>query len=248
MAYVKYKIGTVVKNNQGSSFEILGISKDKRYDLKSLETGYEVNVSRSALYSGRFLDKLQLSKLGICRIGNPSKFHKSENLLWHSMIDRCYNKKHSSYKYYGARGVTVCDRWLRFDYFLQDLRNMKGYDLQKLITGEIELDKDILQYEVETHEKIYSPETCIMIPKNVNLVNTTRNKNFYALSPKNILYSHTVVKFFAKEHKLDDSCIIKCLKGKRKSHKGYCFSYDKNVLEQQKIANDYRNHALSGRK
>lgn len=31
---------------------------------------------------------------------------------YRSMICRCYTKNHKDYKYYGAKGVVVCDRWL----------------------------------------------------------------------------------------------------------------------------------------
>ena len=30
---------------------------------------------------------------------------------WHSMKSRCYLKTHTSYRKYGAKGVTVCDEW-----------------------------------------------------------------------------------------------------------------------------------------
>lgn len=30
---------------------------------------------------------------------------------WRNMIRRCYQKSHSKYHRYGARGITVCDRW-----------------------------------------------------------------------------------------------------------------------------------------
>jgi hypothetical protein len=30
---------------------------------------------------------------------------------YNSMMARCYDPKHDSYKRYGAMGVTVCDRW-----------------------------------------------------------------------------------------------------------------------------------------
>lgn len=34
------------------------------------------------------------------------------------MITRCYNKKAINYKYYGGRGITICDEWLNdFDSF-----------------------------------------------------------------------------------------------------------------------------------
>ena len=30
---------------------------------------------------------------------------------WHEMIARCYRPSHTSFAYYGARGITVCERW-----------------------------------------------------------------------------------------------------------------------------------------
>ena len=31
--------------------------------------------------------------------------------VWYGMKERCYNKKHSKYKWYGKRGIKVCDEW-----------------------------------------------------------------------------------------------------------------------------------------
>src|SRR6516162_7428788 len=32
---------------------------------------------------------------------------------WLCMIARCTKKNHEHYKYYGGRGISVCDRWLK---------------------------------------------------------------------------------------------------------------------------------------
>ena len=55
-----------------------------------------------------------------------------------TMIARTSNPNHSAYKYYGARGIKVCDEWLndRGTFFTWALAN--GYEKG------IELDKDIL--------------------------------------------------------------------------------------------------------
>jgi hypothetical protein len=37
------------------------------------------------------------------------------------MKARCLNPKATSYHYYGGRGITVCDRWLVFENFLEDM-------------------------------------------------------------------------------------------------------------------------------
>jgi len=62
-----------------------------------------------------------------------SKAKMTEYRSWQSMKARCYNKNHTSYKNYGGRGLTVCDRWLNsFETFLDDL----GYKLNNTYTLE----------------------------------------------------------------------------------------------------------------
>lgn len=37
------------------------------------------------------------------------------------MIQRCHYPKSVSFKYYGAKGVSVCERWKNFENFLNDM-------------------------------------------------------------------------------------------------------------------------------
>ena len=58
---------------------------------------------------------------------------------WASMRARCLGKNHRKYKDYGARGISICDRWQSFSNFLEDMGerpsgctidridNLKGY-------------------------------------------------------------------------------------------------------------------------
>jgi hypothetical protein len=43
--------------------------------------------------------------------GNARNLHKREYTIWRSMKSRCSTPSSSNYKFYGAKGVTVCDRW-----------------------------------------------------------------------------------------------------------------------------------------
>lgn len=44
---------------------------------------------------------------------------------WVDMKQRCYNPKNKAYKNYGARGITVCEKWLNsFEQFLEDMNIM----------------------------------------------------------------------------------------------------------------------------
>ena len=40
---------------------------------------------------------------------------------WAAMKDRCTNKNHRNFDIYGGNGVRVCDRWMRFKNFLEDM-------------------------------------------------------------------------------------------------------------------------------
>lgn len=48
--------------------------------------------------------------------------YAAEYGIWRAMLNRCFNKNVPGYKDYGARGITVCDRWRHsFEAFLADV-------------------------------------------------------------------------------------------------------------------------------
>ena len=49
---------------------------------------------------------------------------------WSSMHGRCKDPRNASYKYYGARGIRVCERWADFENFLEDMGRRPGLDYQ----------------------------------------------------------------------------------------------------------------------
>jgi len=42
---------------------------------------------------------------------------------WRAMKERCYNKHNNQYHNYGNRGITVCDKWLKFAGFWEDMES-----------------------------------------------------------------------------------------------------------------------------
>lgn len=44
-----------------------------------------------------------------------------EYKCWYHMKDRCLNPNHSAYQYYGGRGITICEKWLSYEGFLEDM-------------------------------------------------------------------------------------------------------------------------------
>ena len=46
--------------------------------------------------------------------------------IWEGVIARCKNPNNHAYRYYGGRGITVCDRWESFENFLTDMGERPG--------------------------------------------------------------------------------------------------------------------------
>lgn len=85
--------------------------------------GNFVNIRTDALISGATKSCGCLRKE---KIKEANTVHGFSNLpeygLWYSMIHRCHSSNDSSYKRYGAIGITVCDRWLNsFELFYTDM-------------------------------------------------------------------------------------------------------------------------------
>ena len=51
-------------------------------------------------------------------------------VTWQNMVARCRYPSSPAFKYYGGRGITVCDRWLKFPNFLEDMGIRPGLDFQ----------------------------------------------------------------------------------------------------------------------
>lgn len=73
------------------------------------DCGEEVVVNGSRLKSGH---TKSCGCYAISLNTKHGKYKTSEYVIYQQMKERCYNKKKAAYARYGARGITVCDRWL----------------------------------------------------------------------------------------------------------------------------------------
>jgi hypothetical protein len=57
-----------------------------------------------------------------------------EYSIWESMKTRCNNPKSINFSRYGAIGIRVCDRWMKFESFLDDvgMRPSKSHSLDRI--------------------------------------------------------------------------------------------------------------------
>lgn len=139
------------------------VNGHKMVNIQFIETGTITTVRYTDAKIGNVRDRYARTIFGVACIGNASSYHVAYN-IWEGMISRCYNINSTSYPMYGAKGVTVCDKWKCFEYFLEDLPYIDGYDNWINYPGQYHLDKDYKQMGFPYHKKVYSLETCCFIP------------------------------------------------------------------------------------
>jgi len=75
--------------------------------------------------------------------------------IWRSMKSRCYNPNHNSYKYYGGKGIKICDGWKNDYLAFKSWALANGY-------------KDDLTIDRINPDGNYCPKNCRWIPKSEN--------------------------------------------------------------------------------
>lgn len=87
---------------------------------------------------------------------------KREYQTWTDMLRRCYDNNYHSYKPTYIR-CEVCEEWTNYENFYDWITHQENYNKWAADTT-FHLDKDIRV----KHNKVYSPETCCLVPHNVN--------------------------------------------------------------------------------
>ena len=132
-------------------------------------------------------------------------------IVWKNIIERCTNSQNKSYKNYGGRGISICEKWLDLENFINDM--YPSYE-DGLSIDRIDVNGN------------YEPSNCRWATKELQSRNTRK------------LYSHNTsgyrgVSFLIKSNKW----LVQIMVDKKKIYLG-CFSdkieaakaYDKYVI------------------
>ncbi len=90
---------------------------------------------------------------------NGSYFHR----VWANMKSRCLNSKNPAYKYYGGRGITICNRWLDFPNFIEDMYELYEYHIEHFGSGRKNCHLDRIDNNGD-----YSKDNCRWVTAKVN--------------------------------------------------------------------------------
>ena len=122
-----------------------------------------------------------------------NKSHSTEYKTWQGILGRCYNKSYTEYPLYGARGITVCDRWKdSFENFYEDMgdKPSKNHSIERIdVNGN------------------YCPENCKWITNHEQCLNKrTKNKTGYFGVYERGLKFRAMIQYKKKSYRLGNFC------------------------------------------
>lgn len=162
------RLGEERLNNQGCSMIII---KYNNYNdiIVQFQDKYraEVHTTYKHFSKGEVKNPYTPSVYGVGMIGSKyatsiNKKHTREYLCWRCILERCYSDLYKN-KYPTYQNAVCCEEWLLYENFYEWLHIQPNFN--EWLNGERwAIDKDILI----KGNKIYSPDTCCLVPQNVN--------------------------------------------------------------------------------
>ena len=144
-----------IKNHCGEKYGRLTVinfveRKNRQSYWKCIcDCGNEIVIPISYLIVGDTKSCGCLRKENARKNGKKNKFVQNKRLyrIWIDMKRRCYNTKRKSYKYYGKKGIYVCEEWKN---------NFKAFQYWALNNGY----KDTLSIDRINNNGNYEPSNC----------------------------------------------------------------------------------------
>lgn len=159
-----FKVGDTGYLKDGTIWEIIEYTNYSKIKVKIMtDPPWETTVNGGNLVSGSIKNRGKPSLFGIGILGDTDvNCYDMRYKSWAGMIKRVYNP-HTEQMAITYKDCTVVNEWLRFENYL------KWFEQQK-VQPKWQLDKDLLV----PGNKIYGPDTCIFLPREINTFLTNR--------------------------------------------------------------------------
>ena len=169
------RLGLESYNNQGCLMKIIEYNNANDIFVEFQDNHKAIiNTRYSHFANGVIKNPYFPDVFGVGMLG--SKYPAWENgkatkeyATWKRILQRCFDKNYQE-KQPTYKNAVCCEEWLLYDNFYEWLHKQKNF--KKWLNNERwALDKDILI----KGNKVYSPETCCLVPQNVNSLFTKCN-------------------------------------------------------------------------
>ncbi|NRU52611.1 AP2 domain-containing protein [Clostridium beijerinckii] len=233
---MKDRIGEIRENTNGTKMKIIKyIRSDNMYVEFQDSFKYVVNCQYKEFKLGKIKNPYDKKVFGVGYLGvgdylpYKDKEKTKAYCYWVRMLQRCYSEEYQTQKP-TYKNKYVCDDWLCFQNFAKWFEK-NYYEINEL--GKTELDKDIL-YKGNT---VYSPETCIFVPKRINQLFLKSNASRGNL-PIGVSENSDSNSFRSRLHTLKGEVYLGSFSDKFEAHKKYKIAKEKYIKE---VANEYKN-------
>ena len=203
--------------------EYAGKNKNRNYYWKcQCECGNIIvvqygNIKKGTTKSCGCLQKEKARELLTTHGMGHTRFYKT----WANMKTRCLNKKTKDYKHYGDRGIIVCEEWLDFNNFKEDMYKSYLKHVEEFGEKQTTIDR------IDNNDGYYK-NNCKWATRKEQIANQrtySHQKWFKAISPNGEKFVSNNQRKFARENDLDVRIVNSCLKRKLKHHKQWKFQY-----------------------
>lgn len=144
--------------------------------------------------------------------------------VYKDMKYRTTNPKSKAYPMYGGKGVYVSDEWKTLQDFLDTADQITGWDTEKFLNGELELDKDLKGIVDEEGHKFYSINSTTWTDRVTNAKATYKDLGeLWAISPEGERFTFRNRTEFAEKHGLEPTSVMAVLNGKNAKVEGWQF-------------------------
>ena len=124
---------------------------------------------------------------------------------WSGMKARCLNPKHKNYPKYGGAGITVCEKWLTWAGFLEDMGERPVGKTLDRIDGKLGYNKSNCRWATKEEQiKNRKPQKTLKV-NNENHGITHRTKNCYSVS----LSVNGKSKYFGCRRTLEEAKVLR---------------------------------------
>lgn len=149
--------------NKFGKYLVLSVNNDKSFS-KDLSYMCQCDCGNKKIVRGISLRNGSSSQCKDCHSSYLIKHglaHIPEYRVWKGMKARCFNKNNKNYHHYGGRGIVVCDKWLNFQFFIEDM----GLRPEKK-----------LQIDRINNNGNYEPGNCRWTTSSINMRNRRNSK------------------------------------------------------------------------
>lgn len=174
----KDRLGEENINYQGCLMKIVQYNSTKDI-LVEFQDEYKsvVHSAYKEFSNGSIKNPYFPSILGVGIVGKKYSSNTKEYKIWNAMMRRCFSEKHKD-KHPSYTDVICCDEWFLYENFYEWLHKQDNFNNWLYEYGWA-IDKDILV----KGNKIYSPETCLLVPQKVNslFIKRTNDRGVYPI-------------------------------------------------------------------